>query len=243
MSLLPQLPDLRMAEMLESLSRQRPSPAGALLSAAALAIGVVWLAWPPAVLFGFFWLENAVGGLFFLWRLLGLRGAVVSDNLRRALEGNDRLDPGQRQRQLDAAAGCMHWIAPGFFLLHYGLFCAGHLALVMFFFPDWASGFATPGGLLAIAAMLGGMGWDTRQFRRREDIRALPRMVYMLTCYDRVLVMHLGLVGAGLVLMLLGGQWLALLLIGIKLGFDLQGGLSLSRILARHLRQKAAGGA
>lgn len=217
----------RLARYLDLLPAERLPPAGAVVSAAILAFGVLALGWSPAAVMGLFWLENAIHGGFHALRMQALTGRMVDDQLRRALEQSGPLDPVARQRQLDAASGCMHHVAIPFFLLHYGGFCAGHLLFVALLFPDWAASFATVGGLSAILAMLLTHGQSTLQFRRRTEIRPLPRMIYMFAAYDRIFVLHLALMAGGALALSGAAKPAVLLLIALKLWSDLRGGFSL----------------
>lgn len=217
----------QLQRFLDLLPEERVPPGGAIASAVILSAGVLLLGWSPAVVMGFYWLENLVHGGFHAWRMQALDGRLADAGLQGALERATHLDPAERQRQLDAAAGCVHAIAIPFFFLHYGGFCAGHLIFVAVFFPEWSSGFFTLGGLLAIAVMLWTHARMSLQFRRRSGIRALPRILYMFAAYDRVIVLHVTLVLGGALILAGGANLAVLLLIALKLWSDLRGGFSL----------------
>lgn len=240
-ALAPSLTHAELADRLERLAGERAPRWAAVLSAIVLLLGVGYFGWSAAAVFGLFWLENALGGVFFLLRMLALRGSLVSDDLRRALERNERLTVEQRQAQMTAAAGCLHAIAPAVFVLHYGLFCAVHLSFVVLFFPGWSAIYGTPSGWLAIVAMVVPLAIDTWRFRQRRDLDDLPRMVYMLTCYDRVLILHVSLVLAGVLVWWLGTTAMVYLLIAIKFAFDWSGRGVLSAHFARRLRDTSGG--
>ena len=206
---------------------ERLPAAGALSSAAILAFGVLVLDWSPAAVMGLFWLENVIHGCFHALRMQALSGRMVDDKLERALEQAGHLDPVERERQLEAASGCMHHVSIPFFMLHYGGFCAGHLLFVALLFPDWATSFATLGGLAAITMMLLNHGQVTLQFRRRPELKKLPRMLYMFAAYDRVFVLHLALMAGGVLVLFGAAKPAVLLLIALKLWSDMRGGFSL----------------
>lgn len=238
-TLAPPLSRVELADRLEGLAGARAPRWAAVLSAVVVLLGVVRFDWTPAAVFGLYWLENVLGGVFFLLRLMHLRGSLVSEDLRGALARDERLTSAQRQAQMDAAAGCLHTFAPAVFVLHYGLFCLVHLGFVAFFFPGYAEIYQTPSGWWAIVAMVLPLALDTWRFRARHDLQDLPRMVYMLTCYDRVLVLHLTLVLGGVTIWWLGAEALVYLLIAIKFAFDWSGRGVLSVHYARRLRATA----
>jgi hypothetical protein len=215
------------ARYLDLLPVERLPAAGALSSAAILAFGVLALDWSPAAVMGLFWLENVIHGGFHALRMQSLNGRMVDAELHRALERAGHLDPVERQRQLEAASGCMHDVSIPLFLLHYGAFCAVHLLFVALLFPDWATGYATAGGLAAIAMMLLSHGQVTLKFRRQPELKPLPRMIYMFAAYDRIFVLHLALMAGGALMWFGAARSAVLLLIGLKLWSDLSGGFSL----------------
>lgn len=218
---------VRLARFLDLIPEERVPAAGALASAAILSLGVLLLGWSPAVVMGFYWLENLIHGGFHVWRMQALDGRLADAGMEGALERATHLSPAERQRQIDAAAGCVHHVAIPFFCLHYGGFCAGHLLFVVLFFPEWSSGFLSLGGLLAIAVLLWTHARVSLQFRRRPGIRALPRILYMFAAYDRVIVLHVTLVLGGALILAGGANLAVLLLIALKLWSDLRGGFSL----------------
>jgi hypothetical protein len=112
----------------------RPHPAVALAAALLPLLGVVLLDWPVAAMIGLYWAENVVIGLFHVGKIRAARGRSDDPAMVRALAANPDLTPAQRQAQLDTTHRIQHFIVPGVFVLHYGLFCLGHAAVVAFVF-------------------------------------------------------------------------------------------------------------
>ncbi len=232
----PQLSRVELAERLAALSPQQRTWWEAGLSAAVLLVGLIVFDWPPAAVFGFFWLENLFNGAFHVAKMLNLKGTLIGDDLRRALERSGA-DESQKQAQAQAAAGCLHFFAPAIFVLHYGMFCAAHLTFVALMFDGWASEFATLGGGIAIALIVAFGVIDVLRFRRSAP-SDVPRMAYMFAAYDRVVILHVALVFGGYLLIALGQSAVVYLLIALKFYADVSGRFSLSRQIARRMPQR-----
>jgi hypothetical protein len=182
------------------------------ISAAVIAAGVVLFAWPTFTVLALYWLENVIIGGFTLLRILAA-GARTERN-------------GQ---SLGSAV---------FFTLHYGLFCFVHGALVATLFSDIRSAHdpfdavllmigrigADRFGMVAILAML--VAGATDAWRARLAMNAGNEKLIkaiMAEPYGRIVVLHLVLMGGGLLMQALHAPSLAaLLLVGLKLVYDLQ---------------------
>ncbi len=229
----PQLSRDDLAARLTTLSSPQRSLWEASLGAGVLLLGLIVFDWPPAAIFGFFWLENLFNGIFHVAKMMSLRGALIGDDLQRALERSP-LDASQKKAQAQAAAGCLHFFAPMIFVMHYGMFCGSHLAFVAMLFDGWASEFLTLGGMLAIVAMVLFGVLDVFRFRQNAPTDT-PRMAYMFAAYDRVVILHVALVFGGFLAIAFSQSAVVYLLIALKFYADVSGRFSLSRQIARKL--------
>lgn len=233
----PQLSREELAQRLTELSPPKRPLWEASLTAGVLLLGLIVFDWPPAAVFGFFWLENLFNGAFHVAKMLNLKGSLVSEDLQRALD-RSRIDESQKKAQAQAAAGCLHFFAPAIFVMHYGMFCGVHLAFVAAMFDGWASEFATLGGAIAIAAILLFGTLDVLRFRRSAPTD-MPRMAFMFAAYDRVVILHVAILFGGYLSIAFGQSAVVYLLIALKFYADVSGRFSLSRQIARKLPQRS----
>jgi hypothetical protein len=219
-------PDARALAFVEAVERYLPPPAppdAATASPGATAIvllasnlvplyGVLALGWEVFPLLLLFWIENVVVGVLNVARMLCV----------------DPRDPASWAAKL--------FIVP-FFCVHYGMFTAVHGVFVFGLFGG--QGFSRVRGLdvagpamdavreygleiavLALAAShLFSFLWNYlgRGEFRRASLRAL-----MARPYRRVVVLHLAILGGGFAASALGSPvWALILLVALKVGFDL----------------------
>ncbi len=169
-------------------------------------IGVLWLNWDVFHILALFWLENVIIGIFGIARL--------------ALANDGR---GITPRLFGSA----------FFLVHYGLFMAGHGMLLISMFgsaPDDDQGIAdfvallTEGaGALAALALVGSHLWSfVSNFLGGHEYQQLRPNAAMALPYQRMVITHVAL--------LVGGLWLQqldqpmgglVILVILKIGMDL----------------------
>jgi len=185
--------------------------AAAIAAAIVIAAGVLFFGWPTFTVLAFYWIENAVIGVFNLVRM-----AVA----------------GARSGQLvNGVFLC------GFFIVHYGLFCLAHAYFITALFgaegvddhfmfdPAMALLSRTASneiGAIALLAIVVSAGIDTVQWLMSADVtdRADPQRV-MFAPYGRIVVLHIVLLGGGFLLQILHAPAIAvLLLVGAKLASD-----------------------
>lgn len=189
----------------------------ALASAAVIAWGVLALGWSPFVVMMLFWFENVVIGVFNVVKMLvaGARGGVI---------------------------GLVGAVATsGFFTVHYGLFTAVHGSFVVLLFGGAEFGRGAMDGGLAAPAL--GMvtylladrdGWLAAvaivslhlsglvQWINRTRELTPPLKELMGAPYGRIMVLHVTLIASGFLVQVLQAPVAgALLLVGMKLGYDL----------------------
>jgi len=186
--------------------------AAAIGSAAVMAVGIVFFAWPTFTVLALYWLENVIIGAFTTLRILAA-GAVT----------------GRYFGSLAIAA---------FFTLHYGFFCLVHGFFVAALFGGIRPGgsFVDPVllmvgriagdriGALVVAAMVvaaAADAWRAAKAIDPDDTKAVDKT--MASPYGRIVVLHLVLIGGGMLMMLLQlPSVAALLLVAFKLVYDLR---------------------
>lgn len=199
--------------------RVRAAVVLAVAAAATVAAGVLAGGWSPFQVVGLYWLENVVIGAMTVLRMLtaGLAGGSLIAAVALA----------------------------AFFTVHYGLFCAVHGVFVVGLFAGPAleghedpvsillaplpavlhALLAEPWGALAIAAIVVPLAWQTAQwmaarFAARDGADAGVNL--MTSVYGRIVVLHVVLIGGGLLIAWTGAPAAAvLLLVAFKLAFDL----------------------
>lgn len=186
-------------------------------AAAVVVIGVLGFGWPVFTVMALYWAENVLVGLGNLLRML--IAGVRSGHLLASL------------------------FVAAFFSLHYGIFTVAHGVLLVAMFGDEASTILEPGEhpfsmLGALVALFAGDRWlslalaviaigvlvDTLRWiaaTRDSDDGRKPAAL-MAAPYGRVAVLHLTLLlGAALVQWLQAPVLAVLLLVALKLAFDL----------------------
>jgi hypothetical protein len=189
----------------------------AIVSAAVITYGVLVLGWPLFAVMALFWFENVVIGAF---------------NVLKMLTSGARL----------GAGGLFEGIATSaFFTLHYGLFTAVHgmFVLLLFGLPGLGRGAMDGGPFGPVSALVERLLTDRDGYWALAAIvlmhavgfvqwavatRELPTPVRVLmgAPYGRIVVLHVALIiGAFLMAMLHLPAAGVLLLIALKLGYDL----------------------
>lgn len=195
----------------------------AVLAAAIVAYGVLVLNWSVFVVVALFWFENVVIGLF---------------NVAKMLVSGARL----------GGAGLIGAFAlAAFFTLHYGMFTAVHGVFVVALFGEPELGRSLDGLFAPLSRMLSYLladrdGWfaavgitllQAAAFFRwwgatREQPASLS--VLMSAPYGRIVVLHITIIISGAFVIALNAPVLgALLLVGLKLAFDLKTAFAIGR--------------
>ena len=168
------------------------------MAAAAIALlpllGVLLLDWSVASLFGFYWIESVAIGLFHGFKLFAARGRIVDLKLEQELADNPALTAEQRLHQIDASQRFQHRVMPGLFFIHYGLFCAAHVAIIVFLFDGAFASLSSALGLTTLAAIVVAQAMDYLRFRADPELLALPRNLLFMLPYKRVIVLQLVLI-------------------------------------------------
>lgn len=182
-------------EYLSALARieRRPSWPESLVAALLPLAGVVLFDWPVAAVIGIYWLDNLLIGLFHALKIGAAQGRMLDPKYEAGIRNHPQWSDAQKDELVRNAKAFQHHVLPWFFLVHYGLFCAGHGAFIAFLFDGAFGGFASAPGLAMIALMLFQHGLDLRAFRSDAGLVALPRALLMFQPYPRVIALHVAL--------------------------------------------------
>lgn len=189
--------------------------------------GVLFLGWDAAQILMLYWTENIVVGLLTLPRI------VAAQRLPTGVSG------GRLGNALGVAA---------FFVIHYGLFCLGHLTFALDLAGDfiaaqygdrdvWARTFGDPAFLWAILAMAAlQLVSQVRDWWMAGAWREASPTLEMFKPYGRIFVLHLTvLLGAWLLLVFKAPAWVVLILCLGKAALELAGAVLTGRIDPRRL--------
>jgi hypothetical protein len=188
----------------------------ALASALVVAAGVLAFGWSSFIVVGLYWLENVVIGLFTLARMIAA----------------------WRMGAPGVQPGVLVFLVV-FFTLHYGLFSFGHGVFIVALLGGGAFAaapgmpnplvlvvdrlLAEPLGWVGVAAVLVFVAADFARWlidTRADQPRAND---LMLAPYRRIVVLHIALLGGAFLMQMLGlPQATVLVLVGLKLAFDLR---------------------
>ena len=185
--------------------------------------GVVVLGWEAFPLMLLFWLENVIIGVLNAARMLSV-------------------DPH------DASQWAAKLVMVPFFCVHYGMFTAVHGVFVLSFFGTDAFGRVEGLDVLAVAeravhglelefavlalaaSHLFSFFWN---YLHRGEFRRATVPALMMQPYGRVVVLHLAIIGGGFAATALGSPiWALLVLLALKVGFDLRAHLKEHRLPA-----------
>lgn len=184
--------------------------------------GVLFLGWDAARILMLYWVENVVVGLLTLPRIVAAQ----------------RLPTGASGGRLGNAIS-----VSVFFVIHYGVFCMGHLVFAMALAADfiaaeggdrdvWDRTFDDPAFLWAILAMAAlHLVTQVRSWWMTGAWRQASPTLEMFKPYGRIFVLHLTvLLGAWLLLVFKAPAWVVLILCLGKAGLELAGAVLAGRI-------------
>jgi hypothetical protein len=199
--------------------------------------GVMMFGWDLFSLLVLYWLENGVIGAFNLLKILLARGEMRVERLIGAhgVLGNPAQndEPLQELENARVVSSVSRFFLAPFFLVHYGIFWAVHGVFVFAVFGGELGGMTRRGGsevvdfstiliTLAALAISHGISFATNFIGHREYAQvSAPEQMFQP--YGRVFVLHIAILGGGILIMLLGQPVAALiLLILLKSGLDLR---------------------
>jgi hypothetical protein len=182
-------------EYLSALARieRRPSWPESLVAALLPLAGVLLFDWPVAAVIGIYWLDNLLVGAFHALKMFAAQGRMLDPKYEAGIRSHAQWSDAQKDELVHNTKAFQYHVLPWFFLVHYGLFCAGHGAFIAFLFDGAFGDFTSAPGLVLIVAMLIQHGLDLRRFRADTALVALPRALLMFQPYPRVIALHVAL--------------------------------------------------
>lgn len=201
------------------------APVAALIAANLVPLaGVLFLGWKVGDIVLLYWLENVVIGVMNVARI----AAAEPDALTRNAPRGKKVRP---HELLMAKA-----FLGGFFLMHYGAFCAGHATFLAFMFPVKGPGgrslemdgvilhmLTDPGILVAVLALFAShLVSYFRNYLGRGEYRQVDIAQLMTRPYGRIVVVHIFIIAGGFLVTFLKSPLIALaLFVIIKTAVDL----------------------
>jgi len=195
------------------------------VSANLLSLAVaIWLDWPPALILLLFWAENIVVAVWQLPRILLARGRKkhhLAARMATLLQEMEPLLPEKAHEKLQRtlvlgpqqerkAPRISNLFAAIFFLVHYGLFAFAHGAFIfsLFFHQEMTTqavlGFLQQQGVqLALLGMMISHGYAFFKDLASGRLSRVTPEKMMSEPYQRILILHLVVLGSGFLLQLL----------------------------------------
>lgn len=195
--------------------------------------GVLWLDWQVFDVLLLYWAENAIIGVINVLRMLKCDSGLGFD---RFVAAASNLTAEQRDAY-SRLTGAARWFLIPFFILHYGMFCFGHLvAVVGLFGPGSVRDaselfFGTPAGValwsplwIGIAAITVSHLYSFRvNFVGGGEYQRTNLVYLMMRPYGRIVVLHLAVIAGGFLVTLLDSPvWMLVVLITLKISIDLR---------------------
>lgn len=186
--------------------------------------GVLFLGWKVGDIVLLYWLENVVIGVMNLARIVSAQPDALTRNAPR----------GKRVRPHELLLAKL--FLGGFFLAHYGAFCAAHATFLAFMFPvKGADGrsmeiagvignmLTDPGMLVAVLALFAShLVSYFRNYLGRGEYRQADIAQLMTRPYGRIVVVHIFIIAGGFLVTFLKSPMIALaLFVIIKTAVDL----------------------
>lgn len=214
-------------------------------------LGVLFLGWDVFSIVALYWTENVVIGAINVLKML-----TCSPDASRLVWGevdpNDKLNRERMERSRGNSVKILRLVNHGskllyvpFFIVHYGMFCFVHGAIIFAIFGREAGGFGPFGGLAnfrqvfseqhlwwCVAALAASHLWSFAvNYIGRGEYRRTAVPILMFQPYARIIILHIAILIGGIIAMALGSNVFVLLLLVIgKTLLD----------LSLHLAQRAA---
>ncbi len=194
-------------------------------------IGVFLFDWDVLSILLLYWAENVVIGVLNVARM---RACETGDILQELLAGANRPIPDEIRQQLPQIPGkALKFVLIPFFIMHYGMFCFGHLTAVIGIFGNARLGSGVGSALaelwqpafwVAVVAVFASHLYSYfANFIGEGEYKRSSLRLLMTRPYGRIIAMHIAIVlGAGLVIWLGSPLPMLLILILIKTFVDLR---------------------
>ena len=194
--------------------------------------GVVLFQWDVLSILLLYWAESVVIGVLNVLRMIACQSNNILQGVLPRFTG--RQIPEELSRSLPRISGDIFkfFLIP-FFILHYGMFCLGHLTFVLAIFSDGGLSLRSGSALaelwessfwIAVAAMfLSHLFSFFTNYIGAGEYKKASLFVLMHRPYGRIVAMHVAIVlGAGLVMWLGSPMPMLLILIAVKTGIDMR---------------------
>ncbi len=209
-------------------------------------VGVLLYQWDVLSILLLYWAESVVIGVLNVARMLACdSGNVMQGTLALA---NRPVPDEVRENMPQIAGAALKFFLIPFFVVHYGMFCFGHLTAVVGIFGGWGISLRAGSSLfelwqpsfwIAVAAVFASHLYSFfANFIGEGEYKRANLMLLMRRPYGRIIAMHVAIVlGAGLVMWLGSPLPMLLILILIKTFLDIRlhekerGKLSAAQIL------------
>ena len=188
--------------------------------------GVVFFGWRVLDVLMLYWAENVVIGIINVFRMAAAKGGLgVGDSrMDAAIRAAIAAAPEAQGVTLKRIGTMMKITMIPFFIVHYGMFCFGHLiSLNYLFYPsDLVPGIISMFGYDVVPVMIG-IGpiavshlysFFANFIRKGEYLRTTP-MLLMQRPYGRLIALHIAIVAGGVLVQTLGGQVYLLIILVI----------------------------
>lgn len=199
--------------------------------------GVLFLGWDLFTIMFLFWAESAVIAFYTILKLVTIKKLTLDSHKQKQIEqqfGNSA----KAKKIIAGVTIIVKLFMTGFFIVHFGIFMAVHLAFIVGFFGTQESftldAELLPGLILTVRSLLPvialmfvshGISF-VQNFSRKNEQSLLDAQSTMMLPYKRVVIMHITILIGGFLTMLLGTPVWALVLLIVLKGFgDLRGHL------------------
>lgn len=194
--------------------------------------GVVLFEWDVLAILLLYWSESVIIGVLNVLRMIICQSNNILQGLVPQLAG--RTVPAQLSSRLPKiSADVFKLILIPFFIVHYGMFCFGHLTFVLAIFSDNGLNLRSGSALaelweksfwIAVAAVFASHLFSFfTNYIGAGEYKKVSLFTLMHRPYGRIIAMHLAIVlGAGLVMWLGSPVPMLLILIVVKTGIDMR---------------------
>jgi len=197
--------------------------------------GVFLLDWRVLDVMMLYWAENVVIGTINVLRMIACKGGIAPRQAEQQLKVG--LTDTQERTMSRVSAGSKLFLIP-FFIVHYGMFCFGHLSAITALFGKEADNEAIGGAFLGlsvtaswtsalwlgVAAMFASHLYSfIFNFIGDGEYERTNLSQLMRRPYGRIVALHIAVIlGAALIMWLGSPVYMLIVLIGVKIAIDLR---------------------
>lgn len=193
--------------------------------------GVFFLDWRVFDVMMLYWAENVVIGAVNVLRMITCKDGIVSRRLEQQAAAD--LTETQKATISRVSGGAKFFLIP-FFIVHYGMFCFGHLSAITAIFGDKSGADVTSAlrvseywdsalWLGVIAILISHLVSFFLNFIGGGEYKRTSLSQLMRRPYGRIIALHIAvIVGAALITWLGSPVYMLIVLIGVKIAIDLR---------------------